>query len=62
MPWIKDIGQFNVTTEWIKLPGELALSNNQYYFKNVQKKGKKKHQKNKNFTSLRKFLIFMSSN
>jgi hypothetical protein len=45
MPLVTDKGQFNVTTDWVELPAEIGLSNNQYYFKSVQKKGKKKRRK-----------------
>ncbi len=45
MPLVTDKGQFNITTEWTELPAEIGLSNNQYYFKSVQQKGKKKRRK-----------------
>jgi len=41
MPLVTDKGQFNVTTDWVELPTEIALSNNQFYFKNVQQKKKR---------------------
>jgi hypothetical protein len=44
MPLVTDKGQFNVTTDWVELPAEIGLSNNQYYFKSVAKK-KNRHKK-----------------